>query len=54
MAEERSNSAMAAALMVPERAVEKHVTGTFSNLNLPLAPQDHRRVLAVLAFLCSR
>jgi DNA-binding NarL/FixJ family response regulator len=53
MAEGRSNSAMAAALVVTERAVEKHVTGIFSKLNLPLAPQDHRRVLAVLAFLRS-
>jgi DNA-binding NarL/FixJ family response regulator len=53
MAEGRSNSAMAAALVVSERAVEKHVTGIFSKLNLPLAAQDHRRVLAVLAFLRS-
>jgi DNA-binding NarL/FixJ family response regulator len=53
MAEGRSNSAMAAELMVSERAVEKHVTGIFSKLNLTLAPQDHRRVLAVLAFLRS-
>ncbi len=51
MAEGRSNAAMAAALVVSERAVEKHVTGIFSKLDLPLAPQDHRRVLAVLAFL---
>jgi DNA-binding NarL/FixJ family response regulator len=53
MAEGRSNSAMAATLVVSERAVEKHVTGIFSKLDLPLAPQDHRRVLAVLAFLRS-
>src|SRR6478736_4089859 len=53
MAEGRSNAAMAAALVVSERAVEKHVTGIFSKLNLPLAAQDHRRVLAVLAFLRS-
>jgi DNA-binding NarL/FixJ family response regulator len=53
MAEGRSNAAMAAALVVSERAVEKHVTGIFSKLNLPPAPQDHRRVLAVLAFLRS-
>ena len=51
MAEGRSNAAMAAALVVSERAVEKHVTGIFSKLDLPPAPQDHRRVLAVLAFL---
>jgi DNA-binding NarL/FixJ family response regulator len=53
MAEGRSNSAMAAVLVVSERAVEKHVTGIFSKLDLPPAPQDHRRVLAVLAFLRS-
>jgi DNA-binding NarL/FixJ family response regulator len=53
MAEGRSNAAMATALVVSERAVEKHVTGIFSKLDLPPAPQDHRRVLAVLAFLRS-
>jgi DNA-binding NarL/FixJ family response regulator len=51
MAEGRSNSAMASALVVSERAVEKHVTAIFSKLNLPPATEDHRRVLAVLAFL---
>src|SRR5688500_8453472 len=53
MAEGRSNAAMADALVVSERAVEKHVTAIFSKLNLPPAPEDHRRVLAVLAFLRS-
>src|SRR3954470_12492245 len=53
MAEGRSNAAMADALVVSERAVEKHVTGIFSKLDLPPASQDHRRVLAVLAFLRS-
>jgi DNA-binding NarL/FixJ family response regulator len=53
MAEGRSNAAMAGALVVTERAVEKHVTGIFSKLDLPPASQDHRRVLAVLAFLRS-
>jgi DNA-binding NarL/FixJ family response regulator len=42
---------MAEALVVSERAVEKHVTSIFSKLDLPPAAQDHRRVLAVLAFL---
>jgi DNA-binding NarL/FixJ family response regulator len=51
MAEGRSNRAIADALVVSERAVEKHVTSIFSKLNLPLAAEDHRRVLAVLAFL---
>ena len=53
MAEGRSNRAMADALVVSERAVEKHVTAIFSKLNLPQAVEDHRRVLAVLAFLRS-
>jgi DNA-binding NarL/FixJ family response regulator len=53
MAEGRSNRAIAGALVVSERAVEKHVTSIFSKLNLPLAAEDHRRVLAVLAFLGS-
>jgi DNA-binding NarL/FixJ family response regulator len=51
MAEGRSNSAMAAVLVVSERAVEKHVTAIFSKLGLPPAVEDHRRVLAVLTFL---
>ena len=51
MAEGRSNRAVAAALVVSERAVEKHVTSIFSKLDLPPAEGDHRRVLAVLAFL---
>ena len=51
MAEGRSNQAIAQRLVVTERAVEKHVTSIFSKLNLPAAAEDHRRVLAVLAFL---
>jgi DNA-binding NarL/FixJ family response regulator len=51
MAEGRSNSAMAEAHGVSERAVEKHVTAIFSKLDLPRAVADHRRVLAVLTFL---
>jgi DNA-binding NarL/FixJ family response regulator len=53
MAEGRSNAAMADALIVTERAVEKHVTSILSKLDLPPAVEDHRRVLAVLAFLRS-
>ena len=53
MAEGRSNSAMADALVVSERAVEKHVTSILSKLDLPPAAEDHRRVLAVLTFLRS-
>ena len=51
MAEGRSNQAIAGELVVTERAVEKHVTSIFSKLDLATSPQDHRRVLAVLAYL---
>ena len=51
MAEGRSNHAIADELVVTERAVEKHVTSIFSKLRLSPAAEDHRRVLAVLAFL---
>ena len=51
MAEGRSNSAIAEQLVVTDRAVEKHVTSIFSKLDLAPAPADHRRVLAVLAYL---
>jgi DNA-binding NarL/FixJ family response regulator len=51
MAEGRSNHSIAAELVVTERAVEKHVTSIFAKLNLPASADDHRRVLAVLAYL---
>jgi DNA-binding NarL/FixJ family response regulator/class 3 adenylate cyclase len=51
MAEGRSNHAIADQLVVTERAIEKHVTSIFSKLSLTPAPADHRRVLAVLAYL---
>jgi len=51
MAEGRSNSAIAASLVVTEGAVEKHVNSIFTKLNLPPADTDHRRVLAVLRYL---
>ena len=51
MAEGRSNHAIAEHMIVTERAVEKHVTSIFGKLGLAPAPEDHRRVLAVLAFL---
>jgi DNA-binding NarL/FixJ family response regulator len=53
MAEGRSNHAIAQAMVVTERAVEKHVTSIFTKLDLPPAVEDHRRVLAVLAYLRS-
>ena len=51
MAEGRTNGAIAAALVVSEGAVEKHISSIFSKLGLKPADSDHRRVLAVLRFL---
>jgi DNA-binding NarL/FixJ family response regulator len=51
MAEGRSNSAIAERIFVSERAVEKHISNIFTKLNLPPSDSDHRRVLAVLAYL---
>ena len=53
MAEGRTNSAIAATLVISEGAVEKHVANIFSKLNLPATSTDHRRVLAVLTYLNS-
>ena len=54
MAEGRSNAAIAARLVITESAVEKHVRRIFAKLNLPPSDENHRRVLAVLAFLSSQ
>ena len=54
MAEGRSNGAIAAALVVTDGAVEKHVSSIFTKLGLQPADTDHRRVLAVLSFLDGR
>ena len=51
MAEGRTNRAIATELFLSERAVERHVTSIFGKLDLPTGEQDHRRVLAVLAYL---
>jgi DNA-binding NarL/FixJ family response regulator len=51
MAEGRSNSGIADHLVVSERAVEKHIGNIFSKLGLAASEADHRRVLAVLAYL---
>ncbi|WP_284533061.1 response regulator transcription factor [Nocardioides sp. T2.26MG-1] len=51
MAEGRSNAAIAARLFVSEKAVGKHTNAIFTKLDLPPAPDDNRRVLAVLAWL---
>jgi DNA-binding NarL/FixJ family response regulator len=54
MAEGRSNSGIAAELTVTVAAVERHVTSIFDKLGLRQAPEDHRRVLAVLEYLKRR
>jgi DNA-binding NarL/FixJ family response regulator len=54
MAEGRSNSGIAARLVVTEGAVEKHVRSILSKLDLRATEHDHRRVLAVLTFLGAR
>jgi DNA-binding NarL/FixJ family response regulator len=54
MAEGRSNAAIADALVITQRAVEKHVKSIFQKLRLAPADTDHRRVLAVLQYLDSR
>src|SRR3982750_378566 len=51
MAEGRSNTAIARALVVTDGAVEKHVKNIFTKLDLPPDEEQHRRVLAVLAYL---
>jgi DNA-binding NarL/FixJ family response regulator len=51
MAEGRSNKAIAERLFVTEHTVEKHVKNIFATLRLPLSPDDHRRVLAVVTYL---
>ena len=53
MAEGLSNSAIAARVFLTDRGVEKHVTSIFQKLQLPVAADTHRRVLAVVAFLQS-
>ncbi|MEU2792075.1 response regulator transcription factor [Streptomyces sp. NPDC007100] len=51
MAEGRSNTAIAAKLVITERAVAKHTSNIFGKLALPPSDDDNRRVLAVLAYL---
>ncbi len=51
MAEGHSNSSIAESLLLTERTVETHVRHIFTRLGLAPAANDHRRVLAVLAFL---
>lgn len=51
MAEGKTNRAISQQLYMSERAVERHVTAIFTKLELPVTDQDHRRVLAVLAYM---
>ena len=51
IAEGRSNAAIAEALVLSVGAVEKHIASIFQKLRLPPSENDHRRVLAVLAYL---
>jgi DNA-binding NarL/FixJ family response regulator len=51
MAEGRTNVAIASQLVLTVGAVEKHVANIFTKLRLPPSETDHRRVLAVLAYL---
>ncbi|MFB7846577.1 MULTISPECIES: LuxR C-terminal-related transcriptional regulator [unclassified Streptomyces] len=51
IAQGRTNSAVAAELFISEAAVNKHIGNIFAKLDLPVATEGHRRVLAVLAFL---
>jgi len=51
MAEGRTNAAIARELVVTPGAVEKHISSIFGRLDLPTSDDDHRRVLAVLAYL---
>lgn len=50
MAQGLSNAAIAATLVVTERAVEKHVGNIFAKLDIPPSEDHHRRVLAVVRF----
>jgi DNA-binding NarL/FixJ family response regulator len=54
MAEGRSNAGIARRLWVTEGTVEKHVRSILGKLSLPETDDDHRRVLAVVAFLDAR
>jgi DNA-binding NarL/FixJ family response regulator len=54
MAQGRNNAAVAAALGLSERAVEKHINSVFAKLALSEEPDTHRRVKAVLLYLSDR
>jgi DNA-binding NarL/FixJ family response regulator len=54
MAQGKNNAGIAAALVLSERAVEKHINSIFSKLGLSEEPDVHRRVKAVLLFLADQ
>ena len=54
IAQGKNNAAVAAALVLSERAVEKHINSLFSKLGLGEEPDVHRRVKAVLLYLADR
>jgi DNA-binding NarL/FixJ family response regulator len=51
VAEGRTNAGIARALWLTDRTVESHVRSILAKLDLPDSDEDHRRVLAVLAYL---
>lgn len=51
MAEGRSNAAIAAHMVITEKAIGKHTNNIFAKLDLPQSADDNRRVLAILAHL---
>jgi DNA-binding NarL/FixJ family response regulator len=51
MAQGRSNGAIAESLVVSAGAVEKHISSILTKLDLPPSEGEHRRVMAVLAYL---
>jgi len=53
VAEGRSNKGIGQRLFITERAVQKHVTSIFMKLGVPQSEDDHRRILAVLAYVRS-
>ena len=53
MAQGRTNAAVGSSLFLSAGAVEKNITSIFAKLGLQQSPEDHRRVLAVLAYLQS-
>jgi DNA-binding NarL/FixJ family response regulator len=54
VAEGRSNAAIAATLVVAERTVETHMRSIFQKLRIPDTTDQHRRVMAVLAYMRAR